>query len=219
MFDAALAQLPAPLRRPDEAGRVAVGVRTDAAGATREFAAHLAQTGVGFSLGANLGHFDVHTALAQLPAAAWTPAYQARKPRAGQQGPQIELRDGAWVAELSGLVDLSAWPAGTRLILRTQRPHPGAQLRITDHDGMRVTGFLTNTAPGGPAHQLADLELRHRRHARVEDRNGKTPGCATFHDTAQNRIWLAIAVLAADLLAWTARLALPAHVVTYDPAG
>ena len=61
--------------------------------------------------------------------------------------------------------------------------------------------------------------LLHRRHARVEDRNGKTPGCATFHDTAQNRIWLAIAVLAADLLAWTARLALPAHVVTYDPAG
>ena len=56
------------------------------------------------------------------------------------------------------------------MILRKERPHPGAQLRITDHDGMRVTGFLTNTAPGGPAHQLADLELRHRRHARVEDR-------------------------------------------------
>ena len=73
---------------------------------------------------------------------------------------------------------LSAWPAGTRLILRKERPHPGVQLRITDHDGMRVTGFLTNTAPGGPAHQLADLELRHRRHARVEDRirNGKDTG-------------------------------------------
>ena len=114
--------------------------------------------------------FDIHTALAQLPPAAWTPAYQARKPRAGQSGPRIELRDGAWVAELTGLVDLSAWPAGTRLILRKERPHPGAQLRITDHDGMRVTGFLTNTAPGGPGRQLADLELRHRRHARVEDR-------------------------------------------------
>ena len=218
VFDAALAQLPAPLRRPDEAGRVAVGVRTDAAGATREFAAHLAQTGVGFSLGANLGHFDVHTALAQLPAAAWTPAYQATKPRAGQQGPRIESRDGAWVAELTGLVDLSPWPAGTRLILRKERPHPGAQLRITDHDGMRVTGFLTNTARG----QLADLELRHRRHARVEDRirNGKDTGLRnlpSFHDMAQNRICLAIAALAADLLAWTARLALPASAAGYEP--
>ena len=128
----------------------------------------------------HLGHFDIHTALAQLPAAAWTPAYQARKPRAGQTGPRIELRDGAWVAELTGCVDLSAWPAGTRLILRKERPHPGAQLRITDHDGMRVTGFLTTTAPGGPGRQLADLELRHRRHARVEaSATVRTPGCAT----------------------------------------
>ena len=210
VFDAALAQLPEPLRRRDETGRVAVLVRTDAAGATHQFAAHLAASGAGFSLGANLGHFDIHTALAQLPPAAWTPAYQATKPRAGQSGPQIELRDGAWVAELTELVDLSAWPAGTRLILRKERPHPGAQLRITDHDGMRVTGFLTNTAPGGPGRQLADLELRHRRHARVEDRirAGKDTGLRNlpFHDAAQNRIWLAIAALAADLLAWCTRL-------------
>jgi hypothetical protein len=61
---------------------------------------------------------------------------------------------------------VSAWPAGTRLVLRKERPHPGAQLRITDLDGHRITGFLTNT----PGTQLADLELRHRRHARVEDR-------------------------------------------------
>ena len=91
------------------------------------------------------------------------------------------------------------------------------QLRITDHDGMRDTGLLTNTARG----QLADLELRHRRHARVEDRirNGKDTGLRNlpFHDMAQNRIWLAIAALAADLLAWTARLALPASAAGYEP--
>ena len=94
---------------------------------------------------------------------------------------QIEPREGAWVAELTGCVGLSAWPPGTRLILRTQRPHPGAQLRITDHDGMRVTGFLTNTTPGGPAHQLADLELRHRRHAGPgipPGQHGVDVGCA-----------------------------------------
>jgi hypothetical protein len=221
VLDAALAQLPEPLRRRDEAGRVAVLVRTDAAGATKEFARHLSAAGVEFSLGANLGHFDVHGALAALPAAAWTPAYQARKPRAAETGVQIEPREGAWVAEASGLVDLSAWPAGTRLILRKERPHPGAQLRTTDADGMRVTGFLTNTGHGGPGSQLADLELRHRRHARVEDRirAGKDTGMRNlpFHDLNQNRIWLAIAALAADLLAWTARLALPASAATYEP--
>jgi hypothetical protein len=89
-----------------------------------------------------------------------------RAPRAGEPGPVIEPRDGAAVAEATGLVDLSAWPVGTRLILRRERPHPGAQLRITDVEGHRIIGMLTNT-PGGP---LADLELRHRRHARVEDR-------------------------------------------------
>ncbi len=86
---------------------------------------------------------------------------------------------------------------------------------------MRVTGLLTNTAPGRPGRQLADLEPRHRRHARVEDRirNGKDTGLGNlpFHDMAQNRIWLAIAALAADLLAWSARLALPAAAATYEP--
>ena len=50
-----------------------------------------------------------------------------------------EVRDGAWIAEATALVDLSAWPDGTRLILRKERPHPGAQLTFTDLDGLRVT--------------------------------------------------------------------------------
>ncbi len=165
VFDAALAQLPEELTEPDGQGRRGLLVRTDAAGATHEFTAHLAAAGVEFSVGA-LHHFDIHRVLAQIPTTAWTEAYQVGKPRAGQPGPLIEPRYGAWVAEATGLVDLSAWPAGTRLILRRERPHPGAQLRITDHDGMRITGMLTNTTGG----QLAELELRHRRHARVEDR-------------------------------------------------
>jgi hypothetical protein len=160
--------------------------------------------------GAYLHHFDIHRVLAQLPEQAWTPAYQVRAPRAGEHDPVIEPRDGAWVAEATGLVDLSAWPAGTRLILRRERPHPGAQLRITDVEGHRILGMLTNT-PGG---QLPDLELRHRLHARVEDRirNAKDTGMRNlpFHDLAQNRIWLEITALATDLLAFTQRLALPA---------
>jgi hypothetical protein len=221
VLDAALAQLPQALRQPDAQGRMPVLVRTDAAGATREFAAHLHKVGVEFSVGASFAHLDVHRALALLPAAAWTAAYQARSPRAAEDGMQIQPRDGAWVAEATGLVDLSGWPPGTRLILRRERPHPGAQLRTTDADGMRITGFLTNTTRGGPGRQLADLELRHRRHARVEDRirAGKDTGLRNlpFHDTDQNRIWVAVAALAADLLAWTARLALPPTTASHEP--
>jgi hypothetical protein len=221
VLDAALEQVPAALRVPDADGRIPVLVRTDAAGATREFAAHLARRGVEFSVGASFAHLDVATALRLLPTSAWSPAYQARKPRVAETGVQIEPRDGAWVAEATGLVDLSGWPPGTRLILRKERPHPGAQLRITDPDGLRVTGFLTNTGHGGPGRQLADLELRHRRHARVEDRirAAKDTGLRNlpFHDTDHNRIWVAISALAQDLLAWCARLALPAPAAHYEP--
>lgn len=53
-----------------------------------------------------------------------------------------------------------------RLIARKERPHPGAQLRFNDADGMRLTCFATNTM-GTP---IAELEVRHRLRARAEDR-------------------------------------------------
>ncbi|MCK5641649.1 MAG: transposase, partial [Gammaproteobacteria bacterium] len=118
-----------------------------------------------------------------------------------------EIRDGAWVAEAIGLLDLSGWPAGTRLILRKERPHPGAQLRFTDADGMRVTAFITDTAPGVICGQLGGLELRHRQHARVEDRirENKASGLANFpcHGFDANAAWLEIILAANDLVAWT----------------
>ena len=78
--------------------------------------------------------------LAKIPRKAWQPAYDA----------DGEPRDGAWVAEVTGLLDLTGWPKGMRVIVRKERPHPGAQLRITDADGHRLTAFATNTTPGGP---------------------------------------------------------------------
>lgn len=99
-----------------------------------------------------------------------------------------------------------------RVIARKERPHPGAQLRITDIDGLRVTAFATNTPTGGGHGQLPDLELRHRRRARCEDRIriAKDPGLRSLplHDFDQNQIWCAIVALAGDLLAWMAILAL-----------
>jgi hypothetical protein len=126
-----------------------------------------------------------------------------------------EPRDGAWVLEVTGLLDLSRWPTGMRVIVRKERPHPGAQLRLTDADGHRLTAFATNAAPGGPHRQLADLELRHRRRARAEDRirAAKDTGLTNLplQGLDQNRIWCAIIALACELTAWAQMLALTDH--------
>src|SRR5687768_4388485 len=102
-----------------------------------------------------------------------------------------------------------------RVILRKERPHPGAQLRITDADGHRLTAFATNTAPGGPGRQLADLELRHRRRARAEDRFrcAKDTGLTNLplHELDQNRIWCALVALACEITTWAQLLALTEH--------
>jgi hypothetical protein len=117
------------------------------------------------------------------------------------------VRDGAWLAEVTGLVDLSAWPSCTRLILRRERPHPGAQLTFTDQDGHRITAFITDTPIGAVPGQLAGLDLRHRQHARVEDRirQAKATGLRNLpcHSWSSNSAWLEIVMTATDLLAWT----------------
>ena len=149
----------------------------------------------------------IHQAVLKIPKRAWTPAYDA-------EGTQ---RPGAWVAEITDMPDLSTWPKGMRLVVRKERPHPGAQLRFTDLDGLRLTCFATNTQGG----QLAGLELRHRRRARCEDRirNARDTGLRNLplHDTAQNRIWLEIVSLALDLLAWMPMLALTGQTRRWEP--
>jgi transposase len=140
----------------------------------------------------------------EIPKGAWTEAYDG----------QGKVRQGAWIAEVTGMLDLTSWPAGMRLIIRKERPHPGAQLRITDVDGHRITSFVTNTTggQGGYSTQLADLELRHRRRARCEDRIriAKDTGLRNLplHDFTQNQIWLAIVALAVELTAWMQTIAL-----------
>jgi Transposase DDE domain group 1 len=115
------------------------------------------------------------------------------------------IREGPWVAEATDLVDLSKWPPGTRLILRKESPHPGAQLTFTDADGHRITGFLTDNPDGVVPGQLAGLELRHRQHARVEDRirQAKATGLHNlpFNSFHANAAWLEIIMAATDLIA------------------
>jgi hypothetical protein len=197
----ALAQLPRRARRR-------VLIRTDSGGGTHEFLAWLASPGrrLHYSLGFTITE-DIAGAILTLPDRIWEPAYDA--------GGQV--RPGAWVAELTGLLDLSAWPAGMRVIVRRERPHPGAQLRFTGIGGHRFTCFVTDARTG----QLADLELRHRRRARCEDRirNAKDTGLRNFplHGFAQNQIWCELAAMACELLAWLQMLALDGPARAREP--
>lgn len=198
----ALAQLPKRYRR----GRSTL-IRADSAGGTHEFVAWLAKRGRWLSYSVGMTITDaIHQAALKVPASAWTPAVE----------PGGEIREGAWTAELDGDV-LKGWPRGMRLVVRKERPHPGAQLRLTDADGLRLTCFATNTADV----PIAALELRHRQRARAEDRvrNARATGLRNLplHDAAQNQIWLEIVQLALDLLAWLPMLALTGKPRLWEP--
>jgi hypothetical protein len=202
----ALESLPGPYRpNPDDPGAQQVLVRTDSAGATHRFAAACRKTGAGFSFG-HAVDARVRDAVEVLnDTDGWYPAIETGG----------GIRDGAWVAEATHLVDLSSWPTGTRLILRKERPHPGAQLRFTDSDGLRVTAFITDTPEGVVAGQLGGLELRHRQHARVEDRirQAKATGLRNLpcHRSEANAAWLEILLAATDLVSWTKLIGFTDH--------
>jgi hypothetical protein len=180
--------------------------RSDSAGATHDFAAALRETGVRFSLGYGLTEATREAILA-VPEPAWTPAID-------QGG---EPREGAWVAELTEALELPEWPAGTRLICRRERPHPGAQLSFTDHEGHRFQCLLTDQA----GDDLAALEVRHRAHARVEDsiRCARECGLANlpFREFAPNAVWLELVLTAQDLLAHTSALCLEGALARAEP--
>ena len=197
----ALSQLPRGARRR-------VLIRTDSGGGTHDFLAWLTRPSrrLHYSVGMTITE-DMHQAILTLPGRVWEPAYDAGG----------DVRPGAWVAELTGLLDLTSWPEGMRVIVRKERPHPGAQLRFTDIDGHRVTCFATDAKRG----QLADLELRHRRRARCEDRIrcAKDTGLRNLplHGFDQNQIWCELVAMACELLAWMAMLALDGPARAWEP--
>jgi hypothetical protein len=152
----AIAQVPAEHRRH-------LLIRADGAGATHQLLDWLTSLDrvrgrrVEYSVGFPTKNAAVTSAIARLPATVWTPAVTA----------DGEVREHADVAEITGLLDLSGWPEGMRVIVRREHPHPRAQLSLFEaQDGYRYQAFATNTCIG----QLGFLEARHRAHARVEDR-------------------------------------------------
>jgi hypothetical protein len=168
-------------------------VRADSAGATHRFVEAVVAANCDFSIGYPIDG-RVRDALLLVQEEDWIPAIETDGSR----------RDGAWVVELTDFIDLSSWSESTRLIMRRERPHPGAQLTLFDtSEGFRHTCFITDTE----GHDIAALELRHRGHARVEDRirNWKDCGLANlpFESFVRNEAWVATSLIAGALLAWS----------------
>ena len=202
VLDAALQQLPKKV-----AAREPILVRADSAGATHEVMDFCRDGRLRFSVGFDLTE-PVRTAILALGEDAWVPALtQAGEGRV----------DGACVAEITDAMDLTGWPDSSRVLVRRERPHPGAQLSFTDHDGHRFQAILTDQ----PDTDIAYLEARHRGHARVEDRikAGKDTGMAKlpFRDFAMNAVWLEISLIAQDLIAQTKALALDGELARCEP--
>lgn len=166
-------------------------IRIDGAGSTKKTLQELVKRRVSYLVGYALppGTPELYQLI---PEHVWEPAYD----------PDGTPRQGADVAEPTGLMDLQARPKGMRVIVRRERPHSGAQLRFDDVEGYRLTAFATNTSRG----QLADLEVHHRSRARCEDRIrvAKDTGLRNLplKTFAQNRIWCQIIALASKIMAW-----------------
>jgi hypothetical protein len=210
VLDAALAQLPDVHRHGTP-----ILVRADTAGCTREFLAHIRSrrddaVSCEFSVGWAIGDKE-RTAVSAIPKNVWADAIDA----------DGSHRDGAGLAEITGVLPagaLAGYPAGTRVVVRRERPHPGAQLdAFEERDGWRYTAFATDTGVG----QLAQLDARHRAHARVEDRIrcAKDTGLGRFpsRSFAINSAWLSVVMLAVDLIAWTQHLLLHGDLAKAEP--
>jgi hypothetical protein len=200
LLQLALAQLPAAdLDRE-------IMVRTDIGGATHAFTADCRDGGIRFSVGYPVDQ-QARDAILQVPEPQWIQAIDG----------DGHHRDGAWVTEITHLLDLSAWPEGSRLIVRRERPHPGAQFTIFDEHGYRHTALLTDQDGA----EIAELEARHRQRARVEDciRNGKNTGMRNLphHAFEHNQTWLELSLIAQDLLCWLRLLCLDGTLALAEP--
>jgi hypothetical protein len=210
VLDAALAQVPDRHRHGSP-----ILVRADTAGCTREFLAHVR----GLRDRAVSCEFSVdwaitakeRAAISAIPAWLWADAVDVEGGH----------RDGAGLAEITRVLAarvLVGYPSGIRVIVRRERPHPGAQLdAFEEADGWRYTAFATDTRVG----QLARLDARHRAHARVEDRIrcAKDTGLGHFpsRSFAINQAWLNVVMLAVDLIVWTQHLLLSGELAKAEP--
>jgi len=182
-------------------------VRADSAGASHRFVQSLSIANFDYSIGFPISG-SVRDALLLAQEEDWV--------RATEIGGGI--REGAEVIELTEVIELKAWPADMRVLCRRERPHPGAQLSLFDtHAGWRHTCFITNTK----GDDIAGLELRHRGHARVEDRVRCWKACGLanlpFDGYCANEAWVAVSVIAGSLLAWSQMMCFDGALAKAEP--
>src|SRR5215216_1000203 len=201
VLDRALEQIPT-----EYIEQIEILVRGDSAGATHGLVDYCREANMRFSVGYELTE-PVRAAILAIPADAWVSALD-------QDGGE---RENGEVAEITDSVELGSWPQGSRVIARRERPHPGAQLSFTDHDGYRFQAILTDQ----PDENIAIIECHHRQHAHVEDRirDDKDTGLAKFpfKAFALNEVWLEIVLLAHDLIVWTQALLLDGELAKAEP--
>lgn len=199
VLDQAIGQLPATIGRGHRPGDDAVAVerdvvvRADSAGCTQGFLAACRARNVGFYVTAR-SNTQVTAAIfdAEGITQVWLPALDRHgEPRA----------DDAAVAELTCLIEDDKLPSGTRLIVRREPLHPGAQRSLFPSFEFRYWGFYTDQ-PGDPR----DLDATMRAHAHVEQhiQRLKDSGLCRFPFTNfdANTAWMMTFALAADLLRW-----------------
>jgi hypothetical protein len=200
LAEQALEQIPAA-----QIEDIEIVLRIDSAGASHELLDWCRDARIRYSVGYDLTE-TVRAAILEIPDSAWVCALD-------QDGSE---RPNGQVAEITGLLDLGDWPAGSRVIVRRERAHPGAQLTFTDYDGHRFQAILTDQ-PG----EIAAIERDHRGRARVEDhiRNDKDTGMRNmpFRDFEHNRVWLELVRIAHDLICWTQRLLLTGELAKAEP--
>jgi hypothetical protein len=201
VVEAALAQIPAELIEAIE-----IVVRTDSAGATHEFMDFCREHRVRYSVGYELTD-QVRDAILKIPETAWVSALAT-------DGSE---RENGQIAEITTSLDLIGWPTGSRVIVRRERAHPGAQLSFTDHDGHRFQAVLTDQPD--PDIQILERRQRQRAHAETHIRNDKDTGLRNlpFREFEHNRVWLMLVGIAHDLLVWTQRLLLTGELASCEP--
>jgi hypothetical protein len=192
---------------PVDPAVVEVVARADSAGLTHGFIDACVNANVRFSVGHDLTE-PVRQACLSIPERAWRPAITADG---------SEYRDDADIAEITDIVNLDRWPAGTRMIVRREIPHPGAQLTFTDIDGRRFQAFITDqTDP-----DIAYLEALQRGRGRAEKLicNLKDTGCTNLPSAEFqiNAAWLTTAMIAHDLLVWVQSLCLDGDLAKAEP--
>lgn len=207
VLDGALAQLPAEIavghRAGDDPEMVdrEVVVRADSAGCTEGFLSACRARNVGFYVSAR-SNAQVTEAIFDAIGIekVWLPAL-------AQDG---EPKDGAAVAELTSLIDDTKLPAGTRLIVRREPLHPGAQRSLFPSLDFRYWGFYTDQ-DGDPR----DLDITMRAHAHVEQHicRLKDSGLTRFPFSSfeANANWLMTVALSADLVRWFQLLCFDGH--------